>query len=181
MPRKSSIQTLPADLREAVDAAIREGRATIEDIVAMVRAAGGKVSKSAVGRYSKRAHEQMERYREAQEIARVWVGKIQEDPDGDIGRLLSQMLKTIAFQVSADMGDEDAGATPRDVMFLANALKSLGSYDKLRTEEILRIRKDVAAEAAEAAAAVAKQGGLSEQSVAEIRAAILGIQAREAA
>lgn len=179
MPRKSSIQQLPPELREAVDGAIREGRATIEDLVAMIRAHGVEVSKSAVGRYTKRANDQMERYREAQEIARVWVGKIQEDPEGDVGRLLSQMLKTVAFQVSAEMGDEEAGATPRDVMFLANALKSLGGFDKMRTEEILRIRKEVAKEAAETAATVAKQGGLSAESVAEIRAAILGISQRE--
>ena len=171
MPRKSNITQLPVGVREAVDAAIREGRATIADIVAMIRTMGGEASKSAVGRYKQQAESQMQRYREAQEVARVWVGKLQTDPEGDVGRLLAEMLRTTAFQT---LGDLDAG-TPQDVMFLAKALKDLASTDKLTAERILIVRREMAKEAAEKVATVGKSKGLSKTTVDELRKEILGV------
>lgn len=171
MPRKSNITQLAPGVREAVDAAIREGRATITDIVAMIKRMGGEASKSAVGRYKQQAESQMQRYREAQEVARVWVGKLQTDPEGDVGRLLAEMLRTTAFQT---LGDLDAG-TPQDVMFLAKALKDLASADKLTAERILSVRREAAKEAAEKVSAIGKSKGLSKATVDELRKEILGV------
>ena len=171
MPRKSNITQLAPGVREAVDAAIREGRATIAEIVAMIRAMGGAASKSAVGRYKQQAESQMARYREAQEVAKVWIGKLQTEPDGDVGRLLAEMLRTTAFQT---MGDLDAG-TPQDVMFLAKALKDLASADKLTAERILAVRREAAKEAAEKVSAIGKSKGLSKATVDELRKEILGV------
>jgi hypothetical protein len=133
MARKSSIKELDPRIREAVDQAIREGRATIDDIVALIAQLGGEVSRSAVGRYKQRAENQMQKYREAQEVAKVWIGKLQADPEGDIGRLLAEMLRTVAFQ---SIGDMEA-ASPMDMMLLAKALKDMAGADKLTAERIL--------------------------------------------
>jgi hypothetical protein len=171
MGRKSSIKRLDPRVREAVDAAIREGRATIDDIVAIVAAMGGQASRSAVGRYKQQAEAQMQRYREAQEVAKVWIGKLQADPEGDVGRLLAEMLRTTAFQTLGDM----EAATPGDVMFLAKALKDLASADKLTAERIIKVRQEMAKDAADKAAAVAKSKGLSKDTVEELRREILGV------
>ncbi len=175
MGRRSSITQLPAELREAVDTAVREGRATIEELTALINAHGVAVSKSAVGRYMKRANDQMQRFRQAQEIAKVWIGKIETDPHGDVGRLLSEMLKTVAFQVAGDMGDESAKASAQDVMFLTSALRNIGTFDKVRMEHILKIRQETAAEAAKAAASAGKSRGLTPETIAYIRSEIYGI------
>lgn len=175
MPKPSSIKRLPPDVREAVDKAIREGRATIAELVALIDEHGGKVSKSAVGRYRKRAEDQMARYRQAQEIAKVWVGKLEADPQGDVGRLLSEMLKTIAFQVAGEMGDSAEAVGPREVMFLADALKSMGQFDRARADLTLRLRKEIAAEAAATAGKAAKKAGLTTDAVDAIKRDILGI------
>lgn len=150
MGRKSSITRLDPRIREAVDGAIREGRATIEDIVFIIRDMGASISASAVGRYKARAEEQMKRYREAQEIAKVWVGKLQAEPEGDVGRLLSEMLRTTAFQT---LGDIDA-ASPQDLMFLGKALKDLAGAEKLTTDRILKVRQEAAKEAVDKVKAV---------------------------
>ena len=169
--RKSSVVTMDPAIREAVDAAIREGRATIADIVALIRELGGSASKSAVGRYKQQAESQMQRYREAQEVAKVWIGKLQADPEGDVGRLLAEMLRTTAFQT---LGDMESG-TPQDVMFLAKALKDLAGADKLTADRILLVRREAAKEAAEKVTTVGKAKGLTKDTVEALRREILGV------
>lgn len=171
MSRQSSIKKLDPRVREAIDAAIREGRATIDGIVVMLAGMGAEVSRSAVGRYKQRAETQMQKYREAQEVAKVWIGKLQAEPDGDVGRLLAEMLRTVAFQ---SIGDLEA-ATPEDLMLLAKSLKDLASADKLTADRILKVRQETIKEAAEKAVTVAKAKGLSAATVAELRKEILGV------
>lgn len=171
MARKSSIKTMDPRIREAVDAAIRDGRATIDEIVSIVRSLGGEASRSAVGRYKQRAEEQMQKYREAQEMAKVWIGQLQQNPDGDVGMLLSEMLKAVAFQ---SMGDIDA-ASPQDLMFLGKTLQSIAGTDKLTADRIIKVRQEMAKEAADKVSAVGKSKGLSAETVAELRKEILGV------
>ena len=116
MGRKSSIQELEPKIREAVDSAIRDGRASIDDIVELIDDMGGEASRSAVGRYRKNAVDQMRRWQEAREISKVWVGKLEEDPSSDVGRLISEMLKTVAFQTVGGM--VDGGDVEADQGFL---------------------------------------------------------------
>lgn len=171
MSRKSSIKQLDPRIKAEVDSAIREDRATIDDIVAIIHALGGDASRSAVGRYKQKAEAQMARYREAQEVAKVWIGKLQTDPEGDVGRLLAEMLRTTAFQT---MGDIDE-ATPQDIMFLGKALKDLASADKLTADRIMVVRREAAKEAAAVAVKEAKGAGLSDEAADLIRKKILGV------
>lgn len=171
MGRKSSIAQLPQAIRQAVDEAIREGRATIEDIVSLVKTMGGSASASAVGRYKANAEEQMGRYREAQEVAKVWVERLGNEPEGDVARLLPEMLRTVAF---GTIGSLD-GADANEVMLLARAIKDLASADKLTAERILRVRREVADKAAVEAVKEAKRAGLSDEAAEAIKRKILGV------
>lgn len=171
MPKPSSITQLDPRIREAVDRAIREG-STIDDVVALIDDMGGDASRSAVGRYKKNAEEQMEQYREAQEVAKVWIGKLEEDPESDVGRLLSEMLRTVAFQA---MGRMDEKTKPGDIMFLAKAMKELASADKISTDRELKIRQEVAKKAADKAEDVGRQMGLTADQSAGLKKELLGI------
>lgn len=171
MSRKSSIKQLDQRIKAAVDAAIREDRATIDDIVDIIRGMGGEISRSAVGRYKQNAEAQMLRYREAQEVAKVWIGKLQTDPEGDVGRLLAEMLRTTAFSTLGDM----EAASPQDLMFLGKALKDLASADKLTADRILVVRREATKEAAAVAAKEARGAGLSDEAADMIRKKILGV------
>lgn len=170
MSRKSSIKQLDPRIKEAVDQAIRDDRATIDDIVAIVGGMGGDASRSAVGRYKQKAEAQMKRYREAQEVAKVWIGKLQTDPEGDVGRLLAEMLRTTAFQTIGDIDE----ATPQDIMFLGKALKDLASADTLTANRIMVVRREAMKEAATVAVKEAKSAGLSDDAAEAIRKMILG-------
>ena len=120
-------------------------------IVKTIRALGGEASRSSVGRHVAATREKMERYNQAREMARAWGAHMKEQPDGDVGRLLSEMLRTVAWQQIGTM-DTDAGVDSSEIMVLARALKDLASADKLAMERELRIRKEVALLAADAAA-----------------------------
>lgn len=178
MARKSSIAQLDPRLRSAVDGLIREGRYTLDDIIAHLATLNGgeaPVSRSALGRYAQRAEEQMRRYREAQEVAKVWVEKFESEPDGDVARLLPEMLRSVAFQTLGSLGDREESADAQEVMFLAKAMKDLASADKLTTERILQIRQEVAKKAASEAVKQAKASGLSDEAADLIRQKILGV------
>lgn len=183
MARRSSIDQLPRELTDLCNRLIRDGR-TIYEITDALNQLDAEVSKSAVGRYVKSTRELMQRYSAAQEIAGKLIAQIGENPTGDVGSLLAEMLKTIAFQLMAEMGDAVEGADgadglrakPMDIMLLAKGLDHLeraGAVGFKRRQEIERIALQRQAKAAEQAA---RQVGLSDDQWEAIRAKFLGVK-----
>lgn len=172
---KSKITQLDPRVREAVDAAVREGRATIDDILVLIRSYGETASRSSVGRYVKNATQQLARYREAQEIAKVWAGKLTEEPNGDVGQLVTHMLRTVAFQQIGQMTDEEE-VKPMDIMLVAKAIEHLSKSEKTAVDRAVKIRDEFANKAAAAAAQVAKSKGLTPDAIEELKRSILGIK-----
>lgn len=183
MAGRSSVTRLPPEIKEAIDLAIREDRATIDEIVAAIRALGADVSRSAVGRYAKSARERMETYRQAREIAAVWAKRMEEQPNGDVAQLNLQLMSTLAFKVLSEIGEGGAegevtaAAGPMDIMLLAKGLEHLAKAERHNLDRELKLRKEIAQQAAERAVASAKRAGLSAEAAAEIRRDILGIAA----
>lgn len=176
MGRKSSIVKLPPDVKEAIDRAIRDGRASAAEIVALVNAMGAEISESAVTRYARSAREQMQTFRQAQEIASVWAKHVGEQPNGDIAQLNLQLLSTLAFKVLSDINERaDGSVAPMELMLLAKAVDHFSKADRTTLERELRVRKEMAVKAAECAAASAKQRGLSADAADQIRREILGL------
>jgi hypothetical protein len=175
MPRKSSIAALPDHLLEALERAIQQGRATVDDLVTLVNGAGHMVSRSAMGRHRKVSVERLAKFRETQEIAGEWVRQLRADPDGDIGRMLGEMLKLLAFRTQMDMQEGEGNIEPLELSRLARTLRDLGSLDKLKVEAEARVGARIKGQAAEAAAGAAREAGLSEERVAQIRREVLGI------
>ena len=181
MAPRSTIE-LDKTVKAVADAAIRDG-CTIDEIVERLEQHGVPASRSSVGRYAKKARATMERVREAQAVAKVWVDEFGKDPEGDIGQLLPQMLHAVAFtqvnsmaEQSPDLTGED-GVSPKHVSLLASAIKDLASAQKINADRILKIRKETAEKAVAEVDKVAKQRGLSPEAVAEIRSKILGVAA----
>jgi hypothetical protein len=176
MARPSSIALLPDAVREAVDRAIREGRLTVDGLVALVNGAGHQVSRSAMGRHRKVSAERLAKYRETQEIAREWMAQMRADPDGDIGQLLAEMLKTLAFRTQMEMQEEGAAPDAKSLSMLARALKDLGSTDKLKAAMRRELEEAARAQAAEAAVRHGREAGLSGARLQRLRAEVLGVR-----
>jgi hypothetical protein len=122
----------------------------------------------------------MAKLREVKEIAKVWADKFGSEPDGDVGQLVGQLLHAVAYQQASQMAEGDGSpgaegaAGPREVMFLAGALKDIASASKITADRILKVRKETAAKAASEVEKVAKAGGMTADTVAKLRAAVLG-------
>ncbi len=172
----SKIRRLDPAVREQIDRLIRNGHTInqITDHLALLLDEAAP-ARSSVGRYVQNARKQMEKYQQAQDLARVWVNRIEEEPDGDVGRLLSEMLRTVAYQAIGTLDESDDGVRPGDVMMLARAIKDLSSADKTRADQVLKIRKELMAKAAASIERVAGKRGLSEETIQELRRDILGM------
>lgn len=179
MGSKSSIHILAPELKEAVDAALAEGRATIADIVAMIRSMGGEVSKSAVGRYKQNFEESLTRYREAQDVAGRWIAQFKADPESDVGRLLAEMAKTLAFQTMAAAGQDDQPVDMLELARLARAVKALTDTDRVKAELEAKVRAEAtratATRAADAVERAGRAAGIDPDALRRIREEVYGI------
>lgn len=172
MARRSSVERLPGELRDVCLRLIRDGR-TIHEITDKLNELGGEVSKSAIGRYVKSAREQMARYREAQEVAGQWVNQLNEQPHGDVGALLAEMLKVVAFQTLSGIGEAQAGeqakpTKPMDIMLLAKAIRDLEATSKANIERREKIEQAMMEKAVKKAGEVGQRRGLSQDVIDEI-------------
>ena len=141
---RSSIARLPPTLREAVDAAIADG-ATIDEITARIRAAGGACSRSAVGRYAKNIRDLIREQHEADRATEMWVRALGERAEGRAGLILIETLRTLTLSTLAHLSQREEPASSEELARLALALKRIEGTDKLRIE-----RERAAAKAAPA-------------------------------
>ena len=149
MSRQSSVLKLPRKRRAELDAMVLEGNRSNRELIAHVRSKGTPVSRHSMYRYVRGLKQKVERYREAQEIAAVWVAKIGKEPQGDAGRLLLEMLRMVAYRQLADMGDRKSKETarPAEIAVLAKAIREMEATSKSIAErdDALRekLRSDV--------------------------------------
>ena len=133
------------------------------------------ISRSAVGRHVKSARETFEKYRQAQEIAKVWVNKLEAEPNGDVSRLLPEMLRVVAFQTIGQMGETEEGANPMEVMLLAKALQHMSAAGKDHMAMELKMRderKKLLAEQSAKLDALGKKDGVTPETLTAIREAL---------
>jgi len=168
----STIKRLDPRIKEAVDEAIRDGRASIDEIVSLIRELGGDASRSAVGRYKQSMEGAMETYRACQEMAKVWADEIKDHPDSDVARLAAQVLGSVALNTANAALNSGDPMPAGELMFAAKALDHLGRFQKTNLDTVLKARKEFAAEAAEVVEQTAKQQGVSKEGISAIREAL---------
>ena len=110
----SSIDLLPEDIRVRLNEALRSRRLTQEQIRQgindlLAERGARPVSRSSLNRYSKRMEEKNAMRREAIEAANTLVGGLGEHSGTDLGRAVTEMVKTLTFDLvmRAQDGDED--------------------------------------------------------------------------
>ena len=158
MSRRSSLERLPQELRDTVDAAIAEG-ASNDEIVTLVGVHGGDCSRSAVGRYAKRVRNLIRHKREVGRLMRAAGERGEGGPD----LLAIEALRSLALLSATDLGEEGESVAPADVARLALALRRIDDADRQRAEHARAM-----------AAPDAPKKGLSDDAVAVIRRAVQG-------
>ncbi|MEN8721855.1 MAG: DUF3486 family protein [Alphaproteobacteria bacterium] len=135
----------------------------------------GPISKSAFNRYSIRIAITGRALMEARETAAMLAEKMDKLPEGDIGRLLNEIIKTMVFDLLTDAQLKDGSASMAMLKAAAQSLRALELARKTNfdTEADLRTRFTTQLEEAATDAAVA--AGLSDEQAQAIREKVLGV------
>ncbi|MDR0716489.1 MAG: DUF3486 family protein [Azoarcus sp.] len=180
MGTRSKISKLPEDVRRWIEAALIENNfSEYQKLAAMLRERGYSISKSALHNHGQQMEEKLSAIRASTEAARVLVESAPDDQDARSEAIIS-LVQTELFnaifslqkaQATEDIGEriETLSAAAKNIATLARASINQKKY---RGEVQERARA-----AAEKAETLAVKGGMSTETVAEIRRAILGIAA----
>jgi len=143
----STIDRLPDDVREKLQELLRDPRVTQLEATARINEIlegeghPERLSKSAVNRYAVRMEEVGKKLRETREIAQMWIGKLGAEPQGEVGKLLNEMVRTLAFRAAMSASDaEDDAIDPRLLKSLAVSVYRLekAASENQQLEEKIR-------------------------------------------
>jgi hypothetical protein len=181
MARKSSIDLLPKEMRDALHALLHDPAVgqveTAKRMNELLAAEGNeqRISKSAVNRYSMRMDAIGAKMRQSREVAEMWIGKLGSQPQGEVGKLLNEFTRTMAFETALSLSENEEPLPPKLLKDLALAIKHLEEAATVNDKREAEIRKQATSEAAEAIDNVAKSQGLTREGVQAIKDQILGI------
>ncbi|MGD8172150.1 DUF3486 family protein [Vibrio sp. TRT 21S02] len=185
--RKSKIELLPEEIRAQLNVLIRSGDMTQKDILeavnAMIEEAGlsdeAKLSRSSFNRYAKRMEDMGQRLRQSREVAEVWITKLGEAPTSDVGKLLQEFVRTMAFETSMKLmesAEQDGEViAPKALNQLALVVQRIEQAAMTSHKVEKEIRKAFADEMADKTEQVAKKAGLTSDTVKMLKAELLGI------
>lgn len=183
---KSKIQQLPDDIRSQLAAMLRSGSMSQKDILAEVNkliVESGlppeeQISRTGLNRYSKQVEAAGSRIAKAREMAEVLTSKLGDAPTSQIGNLMAENMKTMAWETSMALMEATEDGEMIDIKQfnqLALAYQRISQSSILNQKLEKEIRAAFAAEAATAAEKIVKQAGLTAETAAQIKQQILGI------
>lgn len=197
----SSIDLLPDAVRSQLQALLADRKMTQLEVVRRINAtlatlsAAGQlpaeapesVSKSALNRYAVRMEEVGAKLRQSREVAEMFIGHVGAAPQGQMGLLINEMLRSMAFELSLKMQDidlenpETMSATIDQVKALALAVQRLEQSTSINVKREGEIRKqahEAALKLAASAAVTAVKSirGATDAQIEQIRADILGVE-----
>lgn len=189
MGRPSSIRRLPPDLKEALDAWLRDKRLTQAEARERLNEYLSErdlppVSRSAVNRYAVSMDKVGERMRQSREMADAWIARLGADTSGRVGELVISMMTTLVYEINLKL--QDAVITPESLPGLSRQLRELSltaqrlqRAAKSSADRELQIREEsrqrALEDAAEAAVREGAEKGLSAETAAAIKRQILGV------
>lgn len=187
MPRPSTIERLPPDILEQLHALLRDPRVTQLDATARINAVLAedgietRVSKSAVNRYAVRMDEVGERIRESRAVAEMWVAKLGAAPQGQIGNLVNETLRTLSFELTHKLldGELNEESLPGTIKMLKEMSLSVMRLERASSENVKReqeIRTQERERAADAVGEAAKAQGMTDEQARFWREKVLGVK-----
>ena len=187
MSRPSTIDQLPSKIREQLNAWLRDPGITQTEatrrINVLLTEYGGDrqpVSRHAVNRYDLRMRAVGERLQQSRQVAEVWISRLGAQPQGQLGNLINEMLRSLAFDLSLKLaeGELTEESLPGIIEQLRNLSLSALRLERAATENVQRereIRRQAAEDAAETAGKSLSKRGLSPEVVDQIKSEILGV------
>jgi hypothetical protein len=135
------------------------------------------ISKSAFNRTAIRIAVLGRRLEETREIAEVLAPKLDQAGDASVTLMVAETIKTLISEMLGNAGALKAdGATAEMLMMTARALTAAEQAKKISSDTRKKIEGELADKAAKAIDTVAKQQGLTSETVTAIKSKILGIE-----
>lgn len=176
MARPSSIQRLPAAIRELIGSLRSRGH-TIDEILEHLRELDVDVSRSALGRHTQQLDTIGEQIRRSRWVGEALIERLGEAPESRQARINIELMHSLIMDLLAGEGGETVKLTPESAMLLATSLSRLAAAHKSDVDRELKLRERVATAAADKVEEVARGAGLSGDTVEQFRRAILGVTA----
>ena len=181
MPRRSSVHSLPTDLRDELNARlVGSGFGNYEGLAEWLEGQGHAISKSSLHRYGQDLQADFESamsdVRRTTELARAYVTTDADEQGALIdatARVAQEHL--LRLSIALRQAEEDPGNTAKHLGRVVRALEGIGRLSLAQKKHADEVRRRAIEEAAEAGAKIARQGGLSKETVEAIKAGILGI------
>ncbi len=170
MPPRSKVAGMPAEIKEWLDRALAENNFSDYELLAEeLKARGYAISKSALHRYGQAFETRLSALKMASEQARAVVAAA-PDEEGAVNEALMRLVQEHLYKLlMAEEGEFDLPKVARAVAELGRA-----TVTQKKWQAEVRARAEAAAAAVEK---IAKKGGLSAESVDQLRREILGIAA----
>ena len=187
MGRLGTIPQLPSEVREALQAWLRDPGISQTEATARTNALlaelglDDRVSRHAVNRYDLRMRKVGRKLQESRQVAEAWIAKLGSTPGGQLGHLLTEVVRSLAFDLSlrlqeSPLTEENVPGTVDLVNRLALASQRIEKAADLnvgREQKIRQAEREKAADVAEKT--LSGQQGLSQQTIDSIKRQILGI------
>ncbi len=179
--RPSSIDLLPEDIRLQLNEALRDRRLTQKEIRQAINELLEKrgkdpVSRSAINRYSIHIEEKGSMMREAREAADALVGGLGEQKGTDLGRAVTELVKTLTFDLVVNGENDDGKAIGVDTLNkVALIAQRIERASKISLEREAQLRQQVLLEAADNVEESAIQSGMNDEQAQWMRERLLGV------
>jgi hypothetical protein len=175
--RPSSIDRLPAEIREAIGR-LREHGKTVDEILDHLRTLEIEVSRSALGRHVKGMAAMGERLRRSRAMAEGLARQLGETPGDKMARLNIELLHSVVNDLLAAADGEEGGALEaKDAGVLAAAIERLTKAARQDQDYVLKLETRVKEDAAKSVETVGKAQGLTAKTIDAIKASIFGVKA----
>ena len=179
MARRNSIDQLPKAVRDWQDRSLVDGNFSGYQLLEeALREKGFAISKSAIHRYGQKIERRFAAIKASTEAARQLTEGAADDQDARSEAVIA-LVQTELFESIVNLqeaGDEDIDPAER-IGLLSSAAKNIATLARASVNQ-KKFRLEIQARAEAAAANVekiAKKGGLSSESVEQLRREILGI------
>lgn len=133
-----------------------------------------QLSRTGLNRYASRMEKFGVKIRQSREIAEVWARQLGETPQTDIGKLLMEAVKTMAFELTLN-ADETGVKDPKFLNQLALISQRIEQAQSTSYERERKIRQEVLEQAAKAIEETGKQSGMAMADVEKMMKAVYGI------
>lgn len=148
MPKPSTIEILPPEIKAQLQAWLQDPRITqieaTERANSLLELAGHpeRVTKSSVNRYAVKMEEVGTKLRQSREVAQMFISQVGAAPQGQTGLLINEMLRAMAFELSLKMQEADV-EDPEAMSATIGQLKNLAlTMQRLEQSATINVKRE---------------------------------------